>query len=277
MRANLHWNNSFLGNSWPWWRMKASEALVRPSWLKIIQTKRSNQRGKLSRLSRLDQKSFPPHNSNENVNLLIRTSGNLHGIFRVFTHSVGSIETEYCLYGQYCHFLQTKAIPPSLWEACDYVLQFNFIIAHFAGSVNTAADIPSRQELKVTEKIRLKIWEDVQTIPIEVTTSSSDVADEEEFLFTQADSGDETEEKIFQLKQQSRKKATKWVAKQEPFSMKPIIKKFIKVDWNTMSFSMNWIKANAAIRLEQDADLVLKNLKLKYLANHTMCWWQRTD
>ena len=27
-------------------------------------------------------------------------------------------------------FFRTKAIPPSLWNACDYVLQFNFKIAH---------------------------------------------------------------------------------------------------------------------------------------------------
>ena len=54
-------------------------------------------------------------------------------------------------------FFQTKAIPPALWNACDYVLQFNFKIAHIAGSVNTAADFISRLELKVTEKIRLTI------------------------------------------------------------------------------------------------------------------------
>ena len=41
-------------------------------------------------------------------------------------------------------FFQTKAIPPSLWNACVYVLQFNFKIAHIAGSVNTAADSFSR-------------------------------------------------------------------------------------------------------------------------------------
>ena len=52
---------------------------------------------------------------------------------------------------------QPKAIPPALWNACDYVLQFNFTIAHIAGSVNTAADFLSRLELRVTEKIRLKI------------------------------------------------------------------------------------------------------------------------
>ena len=78
-------------------------------------------------------------------------------------------------------FFQTKAIPPSLWNACDYVMQFNLNIAHIAGSVNTAADLLSRIELKVTERIGLKIREDVQTTPIEVTTSSSDVADEEQF------------------------------------------------------------------------------------------------
>ena len=33
-------------------------------------------------------------------------------------------------------FFQTKAIPPTLWDVCDYVLQFNFKIAHIAGSVN---------------------------------------------------------------------------------------------------------------------------------------------
>ena len=39
-------------------------------------------------------------------------------------------------------FFQTKANPPALWNACDYVLQFNFKIAHIAGSVNTAAFSP---------------------------------------------------------------------------------------------------------------------------------------
>ena len=70
-------------------------------------------------------------------------------------------------------FFQTKAIPPFLWNACDYVMQFNFKIAHIAGSVNTAAYFLSRLELKVTENIHLKTQEDVQTTPIEVSTSSS--------------------------------------------------------------------------------------------------------
>ena len=54
-------------------------------------------------------------------------------------------------------FFQTKAIPPALWNACDYVLHFNFQIAHIAGSINTAAYFLSKLELKVAGKIRLKI------------------------------------------------------------------------------------------------------------------------
>ena len=100
-------------------------------------------------------------------------------------------------------FFQTKATPPALWNACDYVLQFNFKIAHIAGSVNTAADFLSRLELKFTEKIRLKIREDTHTSSIEVTTSSSDVADEEQFFFTHADDGKETEEQTLERKEQS--------------------------------------------------------------------------
>ena len=162
-------------------------------------------------------------------------------------------------------FFQTKTIPPSLWNACEYVLQFNFKIAHIAGSVNTAADFLSRLQLKLTEEIHLKIWEDVQTTPIEVSTSSSDVADEEQLFFTQADAQDEIEEQILERREQSQEKAAGWVVSQEPSSMKPSIKEFTKIDGNTPSYSIHGIKANAPIRVEQGADLVLKNLKLKTL------------
>ena len=47
--------------------------------------------------------------------------------------------------------------------------------------------------------------------------------------------------------------------------MKPSIKEFTKIDGNTTAYSLHGIKANARIRAEQDADLVLKNLKLKIL------------
>ena len=43
------------------------------------------------------------------------------------------------------------------------------------------------------------------------------------------------------------------------------MKEFTKVDGNTTSYSMNGIKATARIRVEQDVDFVLKNMKLKIL------------
>ena len=39
---------------------------------------------------------------------------------------------------------ETKIIPPPLWNAGDFVLQFSFIIAHIPGMKNTAADFQSR-------------------------------------------------------------------------------------------------------------------------------------
>ena len=112
-------------------------------------------------------------------------------------------------------FFQTKAIPLALWNASDYVLQFNFKIAHIAGSVNTTAEFLSGLELKVKEKIDLKITEDIDTTPIEVTTSSSDVADEEQFFFTQADKDDESEEQTLERKEQLRQNAKQWAANGE--------------------------------------------------------------
>ena len=95
------------------------------------------------------------------------------------------------------------------------MLQFNFTIAHIAGSVNTAADFLSRLELKVTEKIRLKIREGIPITPIEVTTSSSDVADEKKIFFTHADDGKESKEQTLERKEQSRQNAKQWAAKEE--------------------------------------------------------------
>ena len=43
------------------------------------------------------------------------------------------------------------------------------------------------------------------------------------------------------------------------------VKEFTKIDGNTTSYSMKGNKANARIRMKQDVDLVLKNMKLKIL------------
>ena len=145
------------------------------------------------------------------------------------------------------------------------MLQFNFKIAHIGRSVNTAADFLSRLELKVTEKIRLKIREDIQTTPIEVTTSTSDVADAEQFFFKHADDNNKSEVQTFERKQRSKQNAKQWAANEESPVLKTSVKKFTKIDGNTTSYSMNGIKAKARKRIEQDVDFVLKNMKLKIL------------
>ena len=99
-------------------------------------------------------------------------------------------------------FFQTKIIPPPLWNACDFVIQFNFTIAHITGKNNTAADYLSRMEMEPTEKLVLKIRADVETQPIEVNVQSAGVSEEEQVFFTEEDN--ETEEQIWERKRQSK-------------------------------------------------------------------------
>ena len=82
-------------------------------------------------------------------------------------------------------FFQTKMIPPALWNACDYVLQYNFVIAHVAGSMNTAADFLSRTEVDPTEKLEMAIRDDIHTKAIEVNIQSSGIVEENKFMYFQ--------------------------------------------------------------------------------------------
>ena len=84
-------------------------------------------------------------------------------------------------------FFQTKIIPPPLWNACDFVIQFNFTIAHIPGKNIAAADYLSRMEMDPTEKLVLKIRADVETQPIEVNVQSAGVSEEEQVFFTEED------------------------------------------------------------------------------------------
>ena len=144
-------------------------------------------------------------------------------------------------------------------------MQFTFKRTHIASSINKAGDFLSRLQLKLTDGIHLKIREDVQTTPIQVTKSSSDVADEEQFFFTQTDGEDETEEQTLQRKEQPRKNATEWVEIKEPSSLRSNILPFTIIDGNATSYSFHGIQGKARIRVEQDVDLVLKNSKFKIL------------
>ena len=100
-------------------------------------------------------------------------------------------------------FFQTKIIPPTLWNECDYVIQFNFTIAHIPGKNNTTADYLSRLEISPKEKLILRMREDVPTKPtrvelhrIELHVHSAGVTEEEQLFYTE--DYDESEEQILQ-------------------------------------------------------------------------------
>ena len=105
-------------------------------------------------------------------------------------------------------FFQTKAIPPTLWNACDYALQFNFDIKHEAGTQNTAADFLSKIDLNPKERVELKIRNDITIRPIQGILQShfTDVADEEQLFFL-PDETIETEEEMLLQKKQGRQNA----------------------------------------------------------------------
>ena len=101
-------------------------------------------------------------------------------------------------------FFQTKMIPPSLWNACDLVLQFHFKIAHVPGRMNTAADFLYRLIISPKENVLLQIREDILTTPIQVNIQSSDIHEEDQFYFLPED--DTETEDIWERKQRARKK-----------------------------------------------------------------------
>ena len=87
-------------------------------------------------------------------------------------------------------------IPPTLWKACDYAIQFNFTIAHIWGKNNTAADYLSRLEVSPKENLILRIREVIPTTTIELRVQSPGVTEEEQIFYTEDD--DETEKHIWQ-------------------------------------------------------------------------------
>ena len=131
-------------------------------------------------------------------------------------------------------FFRTKAVPPQLWNACDYVLQLNFKIYHIAGSVNTAADFLSILKLKIAEKMRLEILGEIQTTPNEVTKSSSDTADDKQFFSTRTNNDKESEKGTLQREKQYRQDTKCLGSKWGTILGKKLYKQFTKTDRQTI-------------------------------------------
>ena len=101
-------------------------------------------------------------------------------------------------------FFRTKMIAPPLWNACDFVLQFNFTIAHIPGKMNTAAGFLSRLEMDPNEKTILKIRKDIPTRPIEVNIESPGIAQEEPVFVDTTNQEQTSEKEIWKRKQGAR-------------------------------------------------------------------------
>ena len=176
----------------------------------------AHDRRKSRRKTDLGQKDIRPSRvwiqnilavTNQNVDICQRIPGYIFRIHGIQPRLVGIGQTSHRPNSQQiCYtFFQTKIIPPALWNACGFVLQFNFTIANVPGRMNTAADFLSRLDLDPKEKVQLLIRDDIQTTPIEVHIQSSNVAEEEQFYFLPEDDI-ETEEQIWERKQRARKK-----------------------------------------------------------------------
>ena len=129
---------------------------------------------------------------------------------------------------------------------------------HVAGSQNTAADVLSRLELTPKEKVQLKLRDDILTSPIEINLQSSDVADEEQLFFLPEEE-EESEQEIFARKAQSKQRAQE--DHEKDLSTK--VPEIVKLPLSSAVYSFGAIKEHARIRNGQDADPLLKALKLR--------------
>ena len=151
-------------------------------------------------------------------------------------------------------FFQTKIIPPPLWKACDFVVQFHFTIAHIPGENNTAADYLSRLEIDPRDKLVLKIREDIETTPIEVNVQSFGISEEEQIFFTNED--ELTEDQLWAKKKAIREKIN---TEQATITIESLSVNQPQVPAN---FNDKLVRTNQIV-VEQSKDPIILNFKLK--------------
>ena len=155
-------------------------------------------------------------------------------------------------------------IAPALWNACDYVLQYNFVIAHVAGTMNTAAAFLSRTEVDPTEKLEMTIRNDIHTEAIEVNIQSFCIVKEEQIYVLLDDELDENQ--IWEEKQNNRNQA-QTETHNDPENAVSELQQFHKPASGLISCSSGYFKDNARISLEQNNDIVLRNFRAKTVGN----------
>ena len=159
-------------------------------------------------------------------------------------------------------FFPAKLIPPALWNACDYVLQYNFVIAHVASSMNTAADFLSKTEVDPTEKLEMTIRNDIRTKAVEVNIQSSGIVEKEQIFSLPGDENDENQ--LWEEKQNVRNQAPT-ETHNDPENVVSELQQFHKPTSGLILVSSGYFRDNARIRLEQNNDLVLRKSKVTLL------------
>ena len=157
-------------------------------------------------------------------------------------------------------FFQTKMIPPPLWNACDFVLQFNFTIAHIPGKINTAADFLSRLQMDPNEKRILKIREDIPTKPIEVNIESTGIAQEEQVFLDTTDQQETTEKELWKRKEEVRNTITT-----DPPLITVSCYYANDLHKDTTIVNIAQLTKPSRMLIEQDSDPTLLNFKLEML------------
>ena len=156
-------------------------------------------------------------------------------------------------------FFQTKMILPSLWNACDFALQFNFTITHIPGKMNTTAFF-SRLEMDPNEKLVLKSREDIPTKPIEVNNESTGNAQEEPDFFDTTDQQETTEKELWKRKEEARNSTP---------TDTPVITVFCYYandpHQDTIIVNIAQLTKPSRILIEQDSDPTLLNFKRELL------------
>ena len=158
-------------------------------------------------------------------------------------------------------FFQTKMIPPPLWNACDFVLQFNFTIAHIPGNMNTAADFLSRLEMDPNEKPILKIREDIPTTPIEVNIESTGIAQEGTVFFDPTNQLETTEKELWKRKEEARN-----AIPNDPPVITVSCYYANDLHKDTTIVNIKQLTKPSRILIEQDSDPTLLNFKREMLA-----------
>ena len=158
-------------------------------------------------------------------------------------------------------FFQTKMIPPPLWNACEFVLQFNFITAHIPGKMHPAADFLSRLEMDPNEKTIVEIREKIPKKPIEVNIEFTRIAQEDQVFFDPTDQQETTEKKELWTRKEEARNAI--------LNDPPVITVSCyyanDLHKDTTIVNIAQVTKPSGILIEQDSDPTLLNFKREML------------